>query len=147
MDPTNPTDPKMRPPDTEPSPSLSKARFRIADCFDGRDERGRLVQRRDSLNLAGLGLTAEEIEERFRAEEPGLGEIGFADLEHLRYLDLTSNKLDRLPRGTERMPGLLWLGLNFNKIEKLTSGAGEWKELRRLYVRGNNLTTLPEAVA
>ncbi len=159
-----------------PNSPLDEARRRIADCFHGRDEQGRLIQRRDALNLAGLGLTAEEIEERFvwnvdpepkrrlgkspldRAKEffggspknepeRHLGEIGFEDLIHLRYLDLTSNKLDRLPRGTRRIDGLRWLGLNFNQLTSIASEAGDWKELQRLYLRGNKLRTLPESVA
>lgn len=123
---------------------MGVARARIADAFDGRDGEGRLIQGRDALNLAGLGLTVEELEERFVAEERGLGEIGFEDLLHLRYLDLTGNQLERLPRGVARFEQLRWLGLNFNRIESLSRGAGNWPELRCLYLRGNRLRTLPE---
>lgn len=135
-----------------PNSPLDEARRRIADCFHGRDEQGRLIQRRDALNLAGLGLTAEEIEERFDGDvyadsERGLGEIGFEDLIHLRYLDLTSNKLERLPRGTRGFGQLRWLGLNFNKLASIASEAGDWKDLQRLYLRKNQLRTLPESVA
>jgi len=140
------------------------------------DEQGRLIQRRDALNLAGLGLTAEEIEERFvwngdpepkrrlgkspleRAKEffggspenepeRRLGEIGFEDLVHLRYLDLTSNELERLPRGTRGFGQLRWLGLNFNQLTSIAAEAGDWKDLQRLYLRKNQLRTLPESVA
>jgi len=127
--------------------NLREARSRIAACFEGRDEQGRLVQCRDALNLAGLGLTAEEIEARFTVPDRGLGEIGFGDLVFLRYLDLTSNHLERLPRGVERFDRLVWLGLNFNQITSLTAGAGRWPELKRLYLRGNKLVTLPEVSA
>lgn len=120
------------------------ARARIADAFDGRDGEGRLIQRRDALNLAGLDLTVEALEDRFVVEERGLGEIGFEDLLHLRYLDLTGNQLERLPRGVARFEQLRWLGLNFNRIESLSRGAGNWPELRCLYLRGNRLRTLPE---
>lgn len=135
-----------------PNSPLDEARRRIADCFHGRDEQGRLRQCRDALNLAGLGLTAEEIEERFvwyEFAEPNrpVGEIGFEDLIHLRYLDLTSNKLTRLPRGTRGFGQLRWLGLNFNQLTSIASEAGDWKELQRLYLRKNQLKTLPEAVA
>jgi Leucine rich repeat len=115
---------------------------RIADCFEGRDSFGRLVQRRDALNLAGLGLSAEQVEGRFIVEERGLEEIGFEDLLHLRYLDLTGNQLERLPRGIGQFGRLQWLGLNFNRIASLS--AGDWPELRCLYLRGNALRTLPE---
>ena len=123
---------------------IGVARERIADCFEGRDGQGRLVQRRDALNLAGLGLAVEDLEGRFVVEERGLGEIGFEDLLHLRYLDLTGNQLERLPRGMGRFTRLQWLGLNFNRIASLSAGVGDWPELRCLYLRGNALRTLPE---
>ena len=126
---------------------IDTARERIADCFEGRDSSGRLVQRRDALNLAGLGLTVGEVEGRFTVEERGLGEIGFEDLLHLRYLDLTGNQLERLPRGMGRFARLQWLGLNFNRIRSLSGGVGDWPELRCLYLRGNSLRTLPEKAA
>jgi Leucine-rich repeat (LRR) protein len=123
---------------------IGTARKRIADCFEGRDSSGRLVQRRDALNLAGLGLSAEQVDGRFIVEERGLGEIGFGDLMHLRYLDLTGNRLERLPRGIGQFAWLQWLGLNFNRIASLSVGVGDWPELRCLYLRGNALRTLPE---
>jgi len=136
--------PLMKPPSNE---SLAEARRRIADCFHGRDRQGRLIQRRDALNLAGLGLTAEQVEERFDFGERGLGNVGFEDLIHLRYLDLTSNQLTRLPRGTGGFSKLRWLGLNFNRLGSIADEAGDWTDLERLYLRGNSLETLPEAVA
>lgn len=134
----------MKPPSNE---SLAEARRRIADCFHGRDDQDRLIQRRDALNLAGLGLTAEQVQERFDFSERGLGDVGFEDLVHLRYLDLTSNQLTRLPRGTGGFSKLRWLGLNFNQLGSIADEAGDWTELERLYLRGNSLETLPEAVA
>ncbi len=134
----------MNPPSNK---SLAEARRRIADCFHGRDDQGRLIQRRDALNLAGLGLTAEQVEERFNLGERGLGTVGFEDLVHLRYLDLTSNQLTRLPRGTGGFRKLRWLGLNFNQLGSIADEAGDWTDLERLYLRGNSLETLPEAVA
>ncbi len=136
--------PLMKPPSNE---SLTEARRRIADCFHGRDRQGRLIQRRDALNLAGLGLTAEEVEERFDLWQRGLESVGFEDLVHLRYLDLTSNQLTRLPRGTGGFRKLRWLGLNFNRLGSIADEAGDWTDLEKLYLRGNSLETLPEAVA
>lgn len=124
--------------------TVSTCSARIADCFKGRDGAGRLIQRLDALNLAGLGLTAKDVEDRFVVEDRGLGEIGFEDLVHLRYLDLTSNQLERLPRGVGTFGHLQWLGLNFNRIESLSHGAGDWPELRCLYLRENSLRSLPE---
>ena len=122
--------------------SLRTAHARIADCLQ-RDSDGGLVQRRDSLNLAGLGLTDKALATRFDPGERGLPEIGLADLPHLRYLDLTGNDLTRLPDCVLGFTELVWLGLNFNRISALPEGLGRLRKLRRFYLRGNGLRQLP----
>lgn len=114
----------------------------MADCLQ-LDEQGRLVQRRDYLNLSALGLTDAELTARFEPRERGLPEISLADLPHLRYLDLTGNQLTALPACVTVFTGLLWLGLNFNRLTKLPEQIGALTHLQRLYLRGNALTELP----
>ena len=113
---------------------LETAQARIADCLQ-LDGQGRLVQRRDYLNLSGLELTDAQ-----------LAEAGLAQLPHLRYLDLTRNQLTELPECVTGCTGLIWLGLNFNRIEKLPEKLGALVNLQRLYLRGNLLTELPRGI-
>lgn len=107
------------------------------------DAQGNLVQRHDHLNLAGLGLTTEELVQAFDPNERGLPRVSLADLAHLRYLDLTKNALTELPECVCEMTGLEWLGLNFNQLSKLPDQIGQLVNLKRLYARGNRLKTLP----
>lgn len=125
--------------------NLLEARRRIAACLM-LDGQGNLVQRQDHLNLAGLGLTTEELVQAFDPQERGLPSISLADLVHLRYLDLTGNELDELPRCVCAMTGLVWLGLNFNQLTALPEEINQLANLKRLYVRGNRLATLPDTI-
>ncbi|MBX3733499.1 MAG: hypothetical protein KF791_12995 [Verrucomicrobiae bacterium] len=124
---------------------LHLARQRIADCVQ-LDGSGVLIQRKEGLNLAGLGLTDEDLEGRFNPGERQLPEIGLQNLKRLRYLDLSGNRLTRLPVGVTSMAELRWLGLNFNALESLPDGLGVLSGLQRLYVRGNRLRHLPESI-
>jgi GTPase SAR1 family protein len=126
------------------SPLVTACR-RIADCFEVNGA-GRLVQRRVSLNLAGLGLTDEDLDGRFDPGMRGLPPLGLQDLVHLEFLDLTGNRLTRLPEGVSGFWRLRWLGLNFNALEALPEDLGAWAVLERLYLRRNRLTRLPEGV-
>ncbi len=121
--------------------NLIEARRRIAACLM-LNEAGNLVQRQDHLNLAGLGLTTTKLIEAFDPQERGLPRVSFADLEHLRYLDLTGNELVFLPQSISHFMGLRWLGLNFNRLVSI-DGVEYLGYLERLYLRGNKLESLP----
>ena len=123
------------------NPNLLEARRRIAACLM-LDAQGNLVQRQDHLNLAGLGLSTAELVEAFDPQERGLPQVSFADLEHLRYLDLTGNELVFLPQSLSHFTGLRWLGLNFNRLVSV-DGVEHLDHLERLYLRGNKLESLP----
>ena len=124
---------------------MQTAQARIADCLQ-LDEQGRLVQRRDYLNLSGLDLTDAELTARFDPHERELPQISLADLPYLRYLDLTGNQLTELPACVLAFPGLVWLGLNFNRLRQLPEQIGALVNLQRLYLRGNGLTELPASL-
>lgn len=120
----------------------------MADCI-ARDGDGKLryapdgcfLLRRDSLNLAGLGLTDGELNSMFMFSE-GVP-VSFSQLAGLRYLDLTGNQLTALPTGIEAFKSVIWLGLNFNRLENV-AGVEQLVALERLYLRGNPLTKLPD---
>lgn len=126
------------------SPDLALAHQRIADCL-GFDAEGRLYQRREHLNLAGLKLSNEELETPFDVPERSLFGIQFAQLRHLRFLDLTGNRLVRLPTGLEHFVSLEWLGLNFNLLKEIP-GVERVRRLRRLYLRANPIGELPSRI-
>lgn len=132
---------------------LSTAQARIADCI-ARDKHGSLLRaadenfllRRDYLNLAGLGLADGDLNAPFMFQGPdGWEPVAFQQLVGLRYLDLTGNQLTALPTGVESFAGLVWLGLNGNRLATV-AGVEHLRRLERLYLRGNVLTALPEAM-
>ncbi|MGV3661646.1 MAG: COR domain-containing protein [Prosthecobacter sp.] len=124
--------------------NLQAAQARIADCLQ-LDAEGNLVQRRDHLNLAGLGLTDAELSGAFDFPERGLRGISLADLPHLKYLDLTGNALAELPACVAGFTDLVWLGLNFNCLQHV-EGVERLAGLQRLYLRGNRLASLPDGM-
>ena len=126
------------------TPAVQTAQARIADCLE-LDKEGQLVQRHDHLNLAGLDLTDVDLAATFDVPERGLEGIGLASLRHLRYLDLTGNRLAKLPSCVPEFTKLIWLGLNFNALTELPSTMGRLTSLKRLYLRGNKLRELPAA--
>lgn len=126
------------------SSNIETAQARIADCLQ-LDAAGNLVQRRDHLNLAGLGLTDADLSRAFDFPERGLRGVSLADLPHLKYLDLAGNALTELPQCVAGFTELVWLGLNFNWLMALPP-IGALKKLQRLYLRDNGLSQLPDDV-
>ena len=121
---------------------LETARARIADCLQ-RDAAGRWVQRKDSLNLAGLGLNKADLESPFDSGRREMGSVGLEYLRHLKFLDLSENQLTVLPEFLLNFKELTWLGLNFNQLASLDPGISKLCKLRRLYLRGNRLSEVP----
>lgn len=136
---------KTKLPDILMNANLTAAHSRIAACLM-LDAQENLVQRHDHLNLVGLGLTVDELTQVFHPKERGLPRISIANLQHLRYLDLTGNALLELPECVCQMSELEWLGLNFNQLRELPEEIGQLTRLQRLYLRGNSLKALPSSI-
>ena len=65
----------------------------------------------------------------------------------LTYLNLDRNRLSALPPEVGRLSSLKWVRLNGNALRDLPAEAGSgWKDVRRLYLRGNGLEAVPEAI-
>ncbi len=65
----------------------------------------------------------------------------------LTYLNLDRNRLSVLPPEIGALSSLKWVRLNYNALQDLPAEAGGgWKDVRRLYLRGNGLKKVPEAV-
>ena len=61
----------------------------------------------------------------------------------IRWLILTGNELQSLPRSIGRLKGLRKLMLSINRLSSLPDELGECKELELLRLAGNKLETLP----
>ncbi len=66
--------------------------------------------------------------------------IVLSRMDHLRHLDLSANRLDRLPE-VWRLPNLETLDLRDNELAALPSELGSMSTLRTLHIRGNPLPT------
>ena len=87
-------------------------------------------------NMLGPGLESAPSAVRQRA----LAEI--VELEHLKVLDLDSNRLRELPPGLEGL-GVETLSLEFNHIHRLPFEVGSLRELKELRLRRNQITEVP----
>ena len=61
------------------------------------------------------------------------------------YLNLDRNELETLPTEIAALEGLKWLRLNDNRLSELPA-LDQLRNLRRIYLRGNRFTAVPEAL-
>lgn len=66
--------------------------------------------------------------------------------ETLKSLDLSSNKLETIPRSINKLDRLMSLDLSHNKLETLPAEIGQLSALRSLNLRDNYLRSLPEEI-
>ena len=110
----------------------------------------------ETLDLADTGLS--ELPESL-ATLPALRSLYLSDnglsalpavvarLPALEYLNLDRNALTSLPDDIGALSSLKWLRLNRNRLADLPASAGAgWRSIRKLYLRGNGLKKVPEAV-
>lgn len=63
--------------------------------------------------------------------------------EKINYLNLDRNALETLPPEIPALTGLKWLRLNENQLSSLP-GVSALTQLRRIYLRGNRFTSVPD---
>ena len=110
----------------------------------------------ETLDLADTGLSG--LPESL-ASMPALRQLYLSDnglsslpavvsrLASLEYLNLDRNALESLPDDVGALSALKWMRLNRNRLADLPASAGAgWRSIRKLYLRGNGLKKVPEAV-
>jgi len=101
--------------------------MRLPDCI------GQLKSL-ERLELAGNKLTAQHI--------PATLE----NLDRLEFLDLSHNRLERIPEGVAQLHRLQLLSLSSNALTELPATLGSLPELHTLLVSGNPLQALPPQI-
>ncbi len=72
---------------------------------------------------------------------------GVTNLTALTYLNLDGNSITNVPEDSLKgVTKLRWLRLNGNQISELPDSLSALKDMRRLYMRQNRLTAVPEVV-
>ena len=122
-----------------------------------------LFPRLESLDVGrNPKLTNESLPDTFHTQFPRLVQLWADDcslgpdipstllnLDKLQVVRMTGNKLEGELEGgigTRHWRHLKILALDGNKLSSIGRGIGKMKELEKLYLRGNNLTSLPEGV-
>ena len=86
-------------------------------------------------------------EARIYLSEKGLKDLHsttFASAAIMDYLNLDRNQLTNVNE-VATLKGLKWLRLNYNRLEALPN-LGELKDLRRIYLKGNHFSVVPEGL-
>ena len=73
-------------------------------------------------------------------------EDAFAAGAAIEYVNLDRNELETLPAEIGALTGLKWLRLNSNRLSELPD-LSSLKSLRRVYLRGNRFTAVPETLS
>ena len=121
-------------PATEISETLKEARERIELW---KSENPASLQETQSLNLSGIGLTDQDMQDLMPDLEA---------LPNLEMLVLENNRLTRLPETIGRLQSLHGLGLTNNQLTELPSQIGALTNLMVLQVNKNRLTELPKEI-
>jgi Leucine-rich repeat (LRR) protein len=85
------------------------------------------------------------VEQAIRKElKKPTGELTKADLEKVTHLNLSYNKLTKLPKELEKLTQLTSLDLGVNKLTELPNGLEKLTQLKNLYLHDNKLTSVKE---
>ncbi len=114
--------------------ALAAATFAVAGCFDEPTPAHKTVPPEARVYLSGRGLKdLSSCADAFKA-----GQV-------IDYVNLDRNELEAFPPELAGLTGLKWLRLNGNRLSSLPD-LSALKDLRRIYLRDNQFTEVPEAL-
>lgn len=136
---------QMRPFDIAPNGTRASKRLRAifacvcalgvcAGCFDEPVSADKTVPAGARVYLSGLGLADLSA----HADRFSLGDA-------IDYVNLDRNRLEAMPGELASLTGLKWLRLNENRLSDL-GDLSQLKRLRRIYLRANRFTAVPETL-
>ena len=112
--------------------TILAACFVLAGCFDEPEPAAKTVPEGSRVYLQDKGL--ENLSGSAEAFKAG---------EQIDYVNLDRNKLKTFPPELLKFTGLKWLRLNRNSLSKLPD-LSALVNLRRIYLRENHFTSVPE---
>ena len=114
--------------------AFAAAAFAVAGCFDEPTPAHKTVTPEARVYLNDKGL--KELSSCADALKAGSA---------IDYVNLDRNELETFPPELAGLTGLKWLRLNSNRLSSLPD-LSALKSLRRIYLRGNRFTEVPEAL-
>lgn len=92
------------------------------------------------LRLTNKNITDDVLEEIFNDPQC------FEKLKEIRCLDLSENKITKLPERIWELTNLTSLAVSHNQIEEISNNIGNLKQLEFLHLNNNKIKTLPENI-
>ena len=71
-------------------------------------------------------------------------ELGIGFMTSLKTLNASNNKISHFPKQLEQCCELVFLDLSFNDIDQIPNEAGQLRKLKRVFVQGNRIKSLPQ---